>query len=226
MSTCKIQLCSSICRSVWALDASAAGSPAWPLTCPPAGPPRNQPLTSGKPSRPRLLLSERSYSLVKPVALRKASASACLKRSTPALENCATSVSPYWSTIKPGKPSDSPCTRRSALLGMSNCALALTERATAASKNAASMRCFSSKLQALARILETGLKAAQAKNWPSADSTRTVSPLSAPPRATAPSNTQGWRRNKERSLPGLRRIDFMGSATEEEPVAGLKGELF
>ena len=54
------------------------------------------------------------------------------------------------------------------------------------------MRCFLSKLQTRARILELGLYAAHAKNWPSADSTRTVSPLSPPPLAIADSNIHGW----------------------------------
>jgi hypothetical protein len=59
--------------------------------------------------------------------------------------------------------------------------------------------------------LELGLNAAQPKNCPSAESTRTVSPLSPPPLAIADSKIQGWRRNRERSLPARRRMVFMGA---------------
>ena len=71
------------------------------------------------------------------------------------------------------------------------------------------MRCASSKLQARARILELGLNAAQARNAPLSDSTRTVSPLSALPRAMADSKIQGWRRCNERSLPARNRMVFI-----------------
>ena len=82
------------------------------------------------------------------------------------------------------------------------------------------MRCASSKLQTRARIFELGLKAAQAKNLPSWDSTRTVSPLSAPPLAIADSKIQGWRRCRERSLPSRSRIVFMN------PIGGWQeGEI-
>ena len=64
-------------------------------------------------------------------------------------------------------------------------------RRTVVSKKAASMRWASSKLQARTRMRDAGLKAAQHKNRPSWPSTRTVSPASAPPLATADSNTQG-----------------------------------
>ena len=53
------------------------------------------------------------------------------------------------------------------------------------------MRCASSKLQTRALMREAGLYAAQAKNCPLCDSTRTVSPGSAAPLAMAESNTQG-----------------------------------
>ena len=71
------------------------------------------------------------------------------------------------------------------------------------------MRCASSKLHTRARMRDCGLNAAQARNWPSCDSTRTVSPLSPPPLAMALSKIQGWRRCSERSLPGLSRIVFI-----------------
>src|ERR1035437_9076031 len=80
---------------------------------------------------------------------------------------------------------------------------------TLAANRAASMRWFSSKLQARARILDSGLKAAQARNSPACDSTRTVSPASAPPLAMADSKIQGCRRNRERSLPSRNRMVFM-----------------
>jgi len=94
---------------------------------------------------------------------------------------------------------------------MSNRALARTELAQAAIKKLASMRCFSSKLQTRARILELGLNAAQPRNCPSAESTRTVSPLSPPPLAMADSKIQGWPRSSERSLPARSRMVFMGA---------------
>jgi len=72
------------------------------------------------------------------------------------------------------------------------------------------MRWAESKLQARARILEAGLNAAQARNCPSADSTRTVSPGSPPPLAMADSKIQGWWRCRERSLPARSRMVFMG----------------
>ncbi len=55
---------------------------------------------------------------------------------------------------------------------------------------------------------DAGLNAAQARNCPSCDSTRTVSPLSPPPLAMADSNIQGWRRCSERSLPCLKSKRF------------------
>ncbi len=48
--------------------------------------PRNQPLSSGRPSRARLLASERSYNLPKPVAASKASARTFFQRSAPGLQ--------------------------------------------------------------------------------------------------------------------------------------------
>src|ERR1035437_6918333 len=93
---------------------------------------------------------------------------------------------------------------------MSNRALALTAHALAALKKAVSMRCLSSKLQTRARIFDAGLNAAQARKSPSNDSTRTVSPASAPPPAIADSKIHGWWRNSERSLPALKRIVFIG----------------
>ncbi len=92
---------------------------------------------------------------------------------------------------------------------MSKRARARIARAQAPAMKAASMRCPSSKLQARARMPDAGLKAAQHRNWPAADSTRTVSPASPPPRATAESNIQGWRRSSERSRPSFKRIVFM-----------------
>ena len=68
------------------------------------------------------------------------------------------------------------------------------------------MRSASSKLQARTRIVELGLYAAQARKRPSCASTRTVSPGSALPLAMLPSNTHGWRRSSERSLPSRRRM--------------------
>src|SRR5450830_690949 len=109
----------------------------------------------------------------------------------------------------PGKPSDSPCTSRRLSLFISNLSLALTALAQAAIKKEALMHCASSKLQTRARILEAGLNAAQARNWPSADSTRTVSPASAAPLAMADSKSHGWRRKSERSLPAFNWIVFM-----------------
>jgi hypothetical protein len=79
-----------------------------------------------------------------------------------------------------------------------------------ARKNAASIRRLSSKLQTRARIFEAGLKAAQARNCPAWDSTRTVSPASPPPRAMADSKIQGWRLSSERSLPSRNRMVFIG----------------
>src|SRR3954468_21051675 len=111
--------------------------------------------------------------------------------------------------MKPGSPSDSPCTSRIASLSIWNLARARTAPFTAAWKNAGSMRWASSKLQQRARMREAGLKAAQARNAPSCDSIRTVSPASPPPLAMADSKIQGWRRCKERSLPGRKRTDFM-----------------
>ena len=69
--------------------------------------------------------------------------------------------------------------------------------------NSASMRCASLKLQTRARMRDVGLNAAQAKNTPSLDSTRTVSPASALPLAMADSKIHGCWRCKERSLPAL-----------------------
>ncbi len=77
------------------------------------------------------------------------------------------------------------------------------------------MRCASSKLHTRARMRELGLNAAQARNWPSCDSTRTVSPLSPPPLAMADSKIQGWRRKSERSLPGRRRRVFIPGLSQE-----------
>src|SRR5690349_5140783 len=91
---------------------------------------------------------------------------------------------------------------------------ARTARSQAEPKKAASMRCFSSKLHARARIFEAGLNAAQARNSPEWDSMRTVSPASPPPLAMAESNTQGWRRSSERSLPSFKRIVFIGYIVE------------
>ena len=71
------------------------------------------------------------------------------------------------------------------------------------------MRCASSKLHTRARMRDAGLNAAQAKNCPSCDSTRTVSPLSPLPLAMALSKIQGWRRYSERSFPSLSRIVFI-----------------
>src|SRR5450830_1037193 len=92
---------------------------------------------------------------------------------------------------------------------MSNRFLAFMACVIRAAKKEASMRCASSKLQTRARILEAGLNAAQARNWPSADSTRTVSPASAAPLAMADSKSHGWRRKSERSLPAFNWIVFM-----------------
>jgi GTP-binding protein len=47
------------------------------------------------------------------------------------------------------------------------------------------------------------------ENRDSIDSTRTVSPASAAPRAMADSKIQGWRRSSERSLPSFKRSVFM-----------------
>src|SRR3954469_3030220 len=71
------------------------------------------------------------------------------------------------------------------------------------------MRWLSSKLQQRARMRDAGLNAAHARKAPSWESMRTVSPGSPPPLAMADSKTQGWRRCKERSLPGRKRTDFM-----------------
>ncbi len=71
------------------------------------------------------------------------------------------------------------------------------------------MRCDSLKLHTRALIFDIGLNAAQAKKSPLLDSTRTVSPLSALPLAMADSKIQGWRRERDRSLPSCNRMFFM-----------------
>jgi len=70
------------------------------------------------------------------------------------------------------------------------------------------MRCVSLKLHTRARMRECGLNAAQARNCPSCATTRTVSPLSPPPRAMADSKIQGWRRSSERSFAGVQADGF------------------
>src|SRR6478736_6256424 len=120
--------------------------------------------------------------------------------------------------MRPGRPSDSPWTSRTPSLSTPRRARAAIASAQRFWRKSASMRSVSVKDQARARIFEAGLKAAQARKRPSWPSTRTVSPASAPPLATAESKIQGWRRSNDRSRPSRRRTTFIPGLSTFAPT--------
>src|SRR6185369_17837756 len=115
-------------------------------------------------------------------------------------------VSPYWSAINPGRPSDSECTRRQALLCSSPQRRRETDSSRRLRRKAASTTSFGSNDHARARICEDGEYAAVARKAPSDEVTVIISPAagSCSTRSTAPEKTQGWRCLRDFSRPGFR----------------------
>ncbi len=120
-------------------------------------PPRSHARTEGRPSSARTLASLRSYRRVQPVRRSRLSAIVAFQRSAPEDRNCTDRMSPYWSTTRPGRPSASPCTRRTPSLPTARRARSASAVSMRRSKNASSMRSEAWKLQARTRIWDSGL---------------------------------------------------------------------
>ena len=114
---------------------------------------------TSSPSRRRVAASERSKMPRAPVTFIRRSAISSRWASAPADWNWVTRKSPYWSTMRPGRPSASPKMRRSAVARSRSGSRASTASRIFFSNHAASITSPSRKLQQRTRRVDLGEKA-------------------------------------------------------------------